>query len=321
MPGPCEVLLRVAFAGICGTDLHAYHSEGDYRGLPTPLVLGHEFSGVVIATGEGVSSGRAGERVLARVIQSCGTCRGCAAGLVNLCPDREVPGITYDGGFAEFVTLPAHHTVSVPGELGLDLAALIEPVSVAVHAVERAESGRRLPRGRAVVSGPGAIGLFSALLLRDRGYDVVVVGTEQDVDTRLAAAAAAGLATGIVGPAGYTGPPTAGAGLWLEASGSAAALGTALDSLAAGGVLCSVGLGDRPLGKDLASATRRELSVLFSMASGPEDYRAAAALLSDRPADVRRLVHDYAFLDCERALADARSGRTVKPLLTIGGEP
>jgi threonine dehydrogenase-like Zn-dependent dehydrogenase len=321
VPGPGEVLVRVAFAGICGTDLHAYHSEGDYRGLPAPLVLGHEFSGVVVGVGAGVPAGRIGRRVVARVIQNCGVCPSCAAGLANLCPEREVPGISYDGGFAELATLPDRHTVPVPEGVALELAALTEPVSVAVHAVERADAGRRLPRGRAVVTGPGAIGLFSAVLLRERGYDVVVVGTAQDAATRLAAASAAGLATRVVGGAdGETGTPTGGATLWIEASGSATALASALDGLAPGGVLCSVGLGDQPLDRDLASATRRELSLLFSMASGPSDYAAASDLLADRPDDVRQFVRGYAFTDCEQALADARSGRTVKPLLTIGGE-
>lgn len=319
-PGVGDVLVRVSYAGVCGTDLHAYRSEGDYRNLPVPLVLGHEFAGVVTDVGDDVPPARIGARIVARVIQHCGRCTSCASGMEHLCPNRAVPGITYDGGFADLVVLPERHVVDVPPTMDLRTAALTEPLSVAVHAVERALAGSRLAPRAAVVTGPGAIGLMCAVLLHRHGYDVVVVGTDRDRPTRLAAAEAAGFPTAVVGAAGYTGPPIDAASVWIEASGANAALAMALDCVAPAGVVCAVGIAAEPFQHLLAPATRREVSLLFSMASGPADYAAAADLLAHDPGSVLQFVDEFEFSECASALAAAGSGSALKPLMSIGGE-
>lgn len=169
VPGPGEVLLRVAAAGVCGTDRHLL--RGEYMGRP-PVILGHEFAGVVEAVGPGVTTHRPGDRVACDPNIACGACPSCLAGRINLCENLVAVGVHRDGGFAELVAVPAHRALALPPGLSLRDAALSEPLACCLHALD---IGAPRPGERVTILGGGVIGLLCLQLARLAGAEVLLV--------------------------------------------------------------------------------------------------------------------------------------------------
>src|SRR4051812_33982372 len=184
--GSTDVLIRVAACGICGSDVHGYDGSSGRR-VP-PIIMGHEAAGVVAEIGSAVDRANVGDRVTFDSTISCGQCEPCLRGAVNLCTSRRVLGVScadyrQHGAFAEFVAVPQHVVYRLPDELLFEHAALIEPVSVAIHALDRLHVQ---PGEEAVVVGSGMIGLFVIQALRAAGCrDVVAIDLD---DSRLALA-------------------------------------------------------------------------------------------------------------------------------------
>ena len=166
-----EALIRVMYCGICGSDIHVYH--GDHPTARFPVVPGHEFVGELVAMRDnGESALSKGDLVVAQPFFSCGNCQPCAKGRDNVCRSLRFMGVHVDGGFAEYVRVPIRKMYAVPPGVGAELAALTEPVAVAVHDVRR--SG--LKAGETVlVIGGGAIGLLIAIVARHSGAGTIVV--------------------------------------------------------------------------------------------------------------------------------------------------
>ena len=162
-----EVLIKVAYAGICGSDMFIY--QGVHPRAKAPLVMGHEFSGVIEA---GHPTLPKGTPVTVYPLLSCGQCEPCKNGYPHVCNTLKLIGIDCDGGMAEYVKVPADKVVEIPAGLSLKLGAFIEPVAVGVHAVRR--SGYK-PGDTAVVFGAGPIGLCVASCLRHFGAANVIV--------------------------------------------------------------------------------------------------------------------------------------------------
>ena len=155
-PGPGEALVRVLSAGICGSELHAFRGRHPKR--TPPAIMGHEVCGVVEKIDTGIIGPAVGTRVVVLPQKSCGQCRWCRTGRVNLCDSKTMLGETsWPGGFAEYYTTPAELLYPVPETLSDDAAVLIEPLAVAVHAVRTSGIGLG---DRIVVAGAGAIGLM-----------------------------------------------------------------------------------------------------------------------------------------------------------------
>lgn len=166
-PEPGEVVLRVDACGICGSDLHASDQ------LPfSDLVLGHEFCGTVAALGNNVSGWSVGDRAVALSLATCGRCVACLSGRVRKCPEAQMVGIERAGGYAEFVALPTQALLAMPEPLDHRHGALIEPLAVALHAVQRA--GVRTGDD-VVVLGAGPVGLAVVLWLDRLGTREIVV--------------------------------------------------------------------------------------------------------------------------------------------------
>ena len=174
-PADGDVRVHVRVAGLCGSDVHAMH--GGVPSLPLPLIMGHEFGGVLDD----------GTPVVVNPMLCCGACAACDAGRTHLCPQRRVLGFRASGGFAERVVLPRRNAVPAPG-LTATQAALVEPVANGVHAWHRA--GR--PTGAVAVIGAGAVGMSLLHVLRSRGLREVTV--IDPVAERRAHARAAGAA-------------------------------------------------------------------------------------------------------------------------------
>ncbi|MGC9469681.1 MAG: zinc-dependent alcohol dehydrogenase [Anaerolineae bacterium] len=169
-PGLGEVQIRIAYGGICGTDLHIYHGKMDARVAPSQI-MGHEVSGVVAAVGEGVEDLEIGQKVTVMPLDPCGECPACQAGHSHICLNLKFLGIDTQGGFQSYWTVPAHTVFKLPDVILLRRAALIEPLAVACHDVRL---GGVKADDKVVVVGGGPIGALVALVAQHEGADVLV---------------------------------------------------------------------------------------------------------------------------------------------------
>ena len=169
-PPPREVTLKIGYVGICGTDLHIYHGHMDHRVCP-PGIIGHECSGTIVATGEGVEGFAVGDKVAVRPLDWCGNCPACDAGHSHICHNLKFMGIDSTGGMQSFWTVKQRTLHKLPESVDLKRGALVEPLAVAVHDVNRA----RVAEGdKVVVLGGGPIGQLIALVSRAKGAEVLI---------------------------------------------------------------------------------------------------------------------------------------------------
>lgn len=317
-PGHGEVRLRVASCGICGSDVHAFRSDAGFEWIQPPITLGHEFSGTVEEVGPDVTQVNPGDQVVPIAIQGCGRCDFCRAGSTQLCPYRVAVGLSRDGGMAEYAVMPEQHLVPVPNGLDLTVAAVCEPLSVAVHAIN-VRSGLKAGQS-VVVSGPGPIGVFCGMLAQHRGAEVLLTGIGRDSKSRLPAAERVGLPTANLSDKpldehlrdsfGDHAPD-----VWIESSGSVRALGSALDSVRPGGTVVVVGLYPEEMSFFPTSAVRREITWLFSYSCNRADYEAALELLRSGALDPRPLFSKYPLADAPEAFEAVGEGLAVKAML------
>jgi L-iditol 2-dehydrogenase len=312
--GPRQVLMAVRAAAVCGTDVHIAHGT---KAVRPPLVLGHELAGVVAACGEDVTEVHVGDRITTETDAStCGRCAHCLRGDQHLCALRTAIGTTADGGFAEFVVVPAAGTHRLPAHVDFVAGSLVEPLAVAVRAViERADVQ---PAEVVVVIGPGTIGLLVAQVALARGAAVSVAGLRRHRD-RFRLAREMGVRRTIVldedaGPAADGAPDPPEADTVFECSGAPEALGVGLRLLRKGGRLVAVGLaGGRDTHLDVDLLVNHELTLLASRGKRPGCFRVAIDLLDAGRVDPGRLVtHRFGLEEWEEAFETAgRSGTKV----------
>lgn len=173
-PGPQEVLIEVKACGICGSDIHGLDGSSGRR-IP-PLIMGHEAAGVIVALGKDVTGWQVGDRVTFDSTVYCGTCYFCRRGEINLCDNRRVLGVSCGeyrrhGAFADYIVVPQHILYRLPDGLSFEQAAMVEAVSIAVHAVERTPVSLN---ATAVVVGTGMIGLLVVQALRAAGCGQII---------------------------------------------------------------------------------------------------------------------------------------------------
>ncbi len=243
--GPDDVLVGVRACGICGSDVHGYDGSTGRR-IP-PLVMGHESAGVVVEVGKNVSSVRPGDHVALDSLLSCGECELCRNGQTNMCAGRRILGVAcqefrQQGAFAEFVVAPEKAVFAVPDDLAFEHAALVEPVSVALHAVGRL----RIDWGdSAAVVGSGMIGLLVIQALKIAGCGEVIAIDLDEGRLRLAAelGATATINAATCDPVAAVLERTGGRGVdvALEVVGAAQPIATAIGSVRRGGQVGLVG--------------------------------------------------------------------------------
>lgn len=299
--GPNDVLIQVRACGICGSDIHGYDGSSGRR-IP-PLVMGHEASGVIAETGRDVNSVQQGDRVTFDSTLWCGKCEFCRRGAINLCDYRQVLGVSCGdyrryGAFAEYVVVPEWIVYPLPDSLAFEHAALIEAVSVAVHAVARTPVTLG---GSAVVVGTGMIGLLVLQALRLAGAkNLIAVDLENEklnMAMQLGATNAINAATAEDIPAmirDLTGG--FGAEVCVEATGLEATVSTAVNCVRKGGHVTLVGNLAPQVRFPLQNVVTRELTVAGSCASQGE-YPACISLLADGAIDVAPLITALAPLD------------------------
>lgn len=304
-----QVAVEVGWVGLCGTDLHII--DGVHPRARFPLVLGHELVGHALG---GPLSGRP---VVVDPLIACGSCSACRLGERHVCANLRLIGIDRDGGLSGRVVVDPDRMHAVPDGLDLVVAALAEPLAVAVHATRRASVG---PGDKVVIMGAGPIGLLLAFAARRAGADLIVIG--EPAPARRSFAEAAGFDTLDAGdPVGDLGSRTAG---WLADVAFDAAAVPAVAALLPrlvrpAGRIGLVGTYSRPVEMDLQAVLFRELTLIGNRVYQPADIDSALAMLADDPAGFKALISDVVALDqAPAAVARLRAGEGVKYLVATG---
>ncbi len=282
-PGPDEVLVRVHYAGICGSDLHGF--EGRTANRRPPLILGHELAGTIMATGSEVEGFSPGELVTVNPIISCGRCIPCRAGRANVCTRRKIIGVDLPGAFAELVAAPVDNVFALPLGMPLHLGALAEPLANAVHVATLAPRNKF---GACFVVGAGPIGLLCLQIARLAGASPLLISDRNPHRLRVARELGADVAIdlSLEDPVERVRSETRSGATWtIDAVGTPATRQQAVSALANGGVAVFIGLergaGERGAGElDLREAIVRELTLHGSYAYTPDDFATAIELLA-----------------------------------------
>ncbi len=316
------VLIRVRAAGICGTDLHIWHDQFQYW---PPVVLGHEFAGVIVEVGKAVKGWKAGDRVVAEPHSlACGVCDLCRTGRIQLCRDKRSPGWGIDGAFTEFVTMPASLLHRVPDALSDELAAIAEPMAIAIHQV--LERGRVEFQDVVVVSGAGPIGILAAFLARRAGARTVIatgITKSEEVRFPLCRKLGADLCVNVEKDdiqavvADLTGGR--GADVVIEASGSPRAIHAAFTLPRVGGRISAIGLsGKTEVAIPWDRAVRSVYDVSFNMSSSYTAWpRALSTLEANREVLAGYVTAVVGIEDWQRIFERLEAEKEVKALFRV----
>ncbi|WP_430645166.1 2,3-butanediol dehydrogenase [Agromyces sp. GXS1127] len=326
-PGPGQVKLRNAYAGICGSDLHVYYAPAEagldlehphpVTGSTLPQVLGHEFAGTVVELGEGVDGVKVGDRVAVWPIYFCGECAACRKGAYNACRTIGFHGLTsHGGGMAEFTTVDATKLHVLPESVDLRLGALVEPMAVAWHAVER--SGAKAG-GSALIAGAGPIGIGVWFALKGHGIENVIVSEPSPV--RRAAIEALGAT--VVDPVNEDlGARVAeltngdGVDVAFDAAGVGVAVASALANLAPLGRLVVVALHEKTMDFFPTQLVMGETEIVGALGYLPEDFDAVIAKMAEGLYDTTGWVDEIGFDAVEETIHALRSGKGMKFLVS-----
>lgn len=319
-PGAGEVLIRVGYCGICGSDVEAVHV-----GMYEPgLIIGHEFAGSIAEIGPGVTGWRMGDRVVVNDAIPCGVCVPCCEGRLDACQDLTMVGVTHNGALAEYVTISARGLHRLPDEVTLRRGALVEPLAVALHGVRRS---RLQPGDCVLVMGAGPIGLLTlqcALLAGARRVAVT------EIDPARAEMADHLGATMVLDPtrenvgvalAGLT--ERQGPSVIYICTGAPAPYRDAISLVRKGGQIFILGVCVEPVEADFMSVVLSDLSIEGSLA-GRAEFPAAIDFVAQGRVNVDLLVSHEITLDEIVTggfnLLDTPGSGAVKILVRIGGE-
>lgn len=318
-----EVLLATRAVGICGSEIHQYHNTQSWS-VRVPVILGHEFAGVVERVGEGVEEFRDGDRVTSETAaRICSRCAYCRNGEYNLCPERVGFGYGTDGAMADYVKVPSRCLHHLPDAVSFETAALVEPCSVAYNAVcvkSHIRAGNSV-----LVFGPGPIGLLCLALAKICGAGWVgAAGLERDKH-RLEVASRLGadrtLVAGhdeVLESVGSLGDGL-GVDLVIDATGASAGLELALASVRPGGQITKVGWGTGPLNFSLDPLVRKAALLQGSFSHNFPIWEKVIALLASRRLDPLPLVGRVEPLEGWRnCFEEMASGKIVKGVLRRG---
>ncbi len=312
--GPDEVLLSVRAVGVCGSDLHMWSGDQSWQ-VDYPMVLGHEFAGVIQEVGPGVRNWKPGDRVVSETHAIVDPDSPMTRqGLYNLDPGRRGFGAAVSGAMTRLVRVPTRILHRVPDHLPLEIAALTEPCCVAYNAV--AVNADIRPGDRIVVLGPGPIGILAAAIARLRGAHVAVVGLPRDA-TRLAVAQQYGCTAITDDPADWA---NASDGLGCEgvvdATGVSAALQTALRIVRPAGWISKVGWGPQPLNFNLDALVQKNVRLQGSFSHNWPIWERIISLMATGLLDVRPIIGgQWPLTAWKEAFSTMHEGRIVKAVL------
>jgi len=278
--GPGQVLLKVKRIGVCGSDIHVYHGLHPFTSYP--VVQGHEFSGEIVAVGEGVEGVNVGRKATARPQVVCGQCKPCRRGDYNICDVLRVEGFQTPGCAQDYFLTTPDKLVLLPDSLSFEQGALVEPVSVACHSTARAS---KVDRMNVVVLGAGTIGNLVAQVVRCRGAKKILITDLSDF--RLDIARQCGIenvsnagkesladaAKRVFGDEGFN--------LAFEAAGAEATMSAAVENIEKGSEIVVLGVfGEKPR-IDMSVVGDREHTLIGTLMYKHEDYLEAVKFISE----------------------------------------
>lgn len=304
-PGPGEVLLEVISAGICGTDLHI--ADDEFPSSP-PVTMGHEVTGEVRSVGDDVDPGLVGGRFAAETyFEYCDTCSFCRTGSPNLCAHRRSFGSHVDGGFAQWLILPARNLHELPAHVARHAGSLAEPLACVANCLfdpPVVNSGDRV-----LVMGPGTMGVLAAQAARAAGGVVTVAGLAVD-GRRLGIASGLGLATLTVGEDTISNESF---DIVCECSGAEPAAEAGLAAVRRGGRYVHVGIFGHPVTLDLDLILYKEITYTSGFASTPQSWTRAMSLLDSGAVELDPLVSEVVpIAQWRRAFDATRAGAGMK---------
>lgn len=312
--GDEDVLLEVANVGVCGSDLHQWTADHSWP-VNYPVVLGHEFGGVIVETGKNVTVWKEGDRVVSETAAVIDANNPMSRrGLYNLDPTRKGFGYGVNGAMTRFVRVPARCLHKVPDQLPFEQACLTEPCCVAYSAV--VENTRIKPGDRVVVLGPGTIGILCAAMARLCGAEVAIVGLEADKH-RLNVAKLYGCET-IIGDATAWANERDGLGAdcVIDAAGASITLKIALQLVRPNGKISKVGWGPQPLGFSLDSLVQKNITLQGSFSHNWPMWERVLALLSNGQLNVKPIIGGvWPVTEWHTAFEKMHSGEIIKSVL------
>ena len=316
------VLVEVAAAGICGTDVHIKHDQAFYT---PPVILGHEYSGKVVDVGPDVTEVSAGDLVVSPATAYCGKCYQCKTGHMNRCTseDKRILGTSKaNGAFAKYLMIPEYIVHKIPKGVTMEEAALAEPTACVVHSV--IDKSPIQPGDTVVVQGPGTMGLMSAQVAKAMGAGKVIMTGVTTDEWRFDIARKTGTDVTIdvlteKDPVGVVKRETDGRGadVVIEASGACIACSQALDFVKVAGHVTLLGIRGRPFDIDLDPMITKELTMSGTWGTLPATWVTTLRLMASKKIDVAPLItHRIKLSEWEKGFELMESQQAIKVLFT-----
>ncbi len=307
-PGPDEVLVKIVYSGICGTDLHIIQGEAPCK---PPLILGHEFSGLVAEVGKKVNHLKIGDAVAVDPNNYCGQCHYCRMGQVHFCENLSPVGVQRDGGWAQYCVVPADQVHPLPEGVPLEWGALGEPLSCILHGWNRLD--KVSSQNRVLMLGSGLVGLLWGLLLRQHGFSSLLFSEPQESRRNIAI----NLGFRALLPselADLIQKSKKEFDLIIDCSGNPAAIEQALSWLAPLGTFLFFGVTpmDSTIKLNPFQVFKKEWTLLGSVIN-PFTFQSALGFLQTLDISIEKLgVHFYALQEYSHAISEIKEGKITK---------
>jgi threonine 3-dehydrogenase len=316
--GPNDVLIKIRKSAICGTDMHIYnYDRWAQKTIPVPMIVGHEYVGVIADTGSAVRHLKIGQRVSGEGHIVCGSCRNCRAGKRHLCPKTLGVGVNRQGSFAEYLQLPAENVFPVPDDISDDMAAIFDPFGNAVHTALSFD----LVGEDVLITGAGPIGIMAAAICRHAGARHVVITDVNPWRLKLAeqmgVSRAVNVASGSLKDTMHDLGMKEGFDVGLEMSGNESAFVDMIDNMVNGGKIALLGI---PSGGKMDIDWNQVIfkGLIIKGIYGREMYETwykMAAMLQSGLDITKVITHRFPINDYEQGFAAMNSGQSGKVIL------
>ncbi|RLV60801.1 L-threonine 3-dehydrogenase [Parashewanella curva] len=312
-----DLLIKIRKTAICGTDIHIYNwDEWSQATIPTPMVVGHEYVGEVVAVGEGVRGFDVGDRVSGEGHITCGHCRNCRAGRTHLCRNTTGVGVNREGAFAEYLVIPAFNAFKLPDDVSDDLASIFDPFGNAVHTALSFD----LVGEDVLVTGAGPIGIMAAAVCKHVGARHVVITDVNeyrlDLARKMGATRAVNVASEDLKAVMTELGMSEGFDVGLEMSGVPSAFQGMLDTMNHGGKIAMLGIPPENMGIDWSKVIFKGLEIkgIYGREMFETWYKMASLIQSGL--DISPIItHHYHIDDFQQGFDAMRSGQSGKVIL------